>query len=492
MKKSTLYRLSYIYLALPLFIFFTTWLDFGIGLIVDLLYGFAFYKGFPKDGDENIIIDKKQWIFLITISFIWCFCAGIGYFYYQSFDYHFKNAVFRDLINYDWPVFYDRANTPMVYYAGFWLIPALIGKFLIFCGVGGHISFIVANIFLLAITILGTIIVFLHLINIIGNENLKKVAIVILGFIFFSGLDIVGYKYFTIMKQPFLHHLEWWATFIQYSSITTSMFWAFNQFIPVAILILTIYKEQNIKTFGLLILSSLFFAPYPTLTIGVIMVAITINKILLSSNKIHFLIENVFSITNIISVFWMLPIIVLFFITNSEGMYGYYYIFSYTTPVRLILFYIIEFLLYALIIYPKYKKNLIFNVLLVGFFAIPFLRLDQQNNFCMRASIPLIILFYCYIYSFIFDNKYKYSKYALILLLCIGACTPIVEFYRGFYNITEQKKLNLTADEIYTLNNKYIRMPVFGFDVNHQYTAQNYKTDIFWQWFAKKTRGLND
>ena len=173
-------------------------------------------------------------------------------------------------------------------------------------------------------------------------------------------------------------------------------------------------------------------------------------------------------------------------------MYGYYYIFSNTTPVRLILFYIIEFLLYALIIYPKYKKNLIFNVLLVGFFAIPFLRLDQQNNFCMRASIPLIILFYCYIYSFIFDNKYKYSKYALILLLCIGACTPIVEFYRGFYNITEQKKLNLTADEIYTLNNKYIRMPVFGFDVNHQYTAQNYKTDIFWQWFAKKTRGLND
>ena len=222
------------------------------------------------------------------------------------------------------------------------------------------------------------------------------------------------------------------------------------------------------------------------------MVVLALNNFIKSPNKLNFVIENIMSIPNIISVFWILPIIVLYFISNSEGMYGYYYIFSYTTPFRLVLFYVIEFLLYALIIYPKYRKNLIFNVLVVLFLAIPFLRLDQQNNFCMRASIPLMILFYCYIITFIFDNSYKILKYILIVLLCIGTMTPMTEFYRGFHFVAKEKRINLVADDIYTLNNRYIRMPIFGYDVNHQYTAKEYKTDIFWQWFAKKTKGLND
>ena len=65
---------------------------------------------------------------LLALAAGWCFFAGIGYFYYQSFDYHFRNAVFRDLISYDWPVFYDKADTPLVYYMGFWLVPAALAK----------------------------------------------------------------------------------------------------------------------------------------------------------------------------------------------------------------------------------------------------------------------------------------------------------------------------------------------------------------------------
>ena len=147
MKTSTLYRLSYIYLALPLFVFFATWLDFCVGLIANLRLLLAFYKAFPKLSNECLNLNYKQCGFIVLIAFMWCFFAGIGYFYYQSFDYHFKNAVFRDLINYEWPVFYDKANTPMVYYMGFWLVPALVGKVFLACGVSSHYAFIIANIF---------------------------------------------------------------------------------------------------------------------------------------------------------------------------------------------------------------------------------------------------------------------------------------------------------------------------------------------------------
>lgn len=30
-------------------------------------------------------------------------------------------------------------------------------------------------------------------------------------------------------------------------------------------------------------------------------------------------------------------------------------------------------------------------------------------------------------------------------------------------------------------------MPVFGWSANHQFTAKNYRTDIFWQFLATKT-----
>jgi hypothetical protein len=29
-------------------------------------------------------------------------------------------------------------------------------------------------------------------------------------------------------------------------------------------------------------------------------------------------------------------------------------------------------------------------------------------------------------------------------------------------------------------------MPEFGWDANHQFTAQNYRTDVFWQFLAHR------
>ena len=491
MKISTLYRLTYIYLSLALFIFILSWLDLGVGLVLGILFGTAFYKAYPLSDDEKLNLPPKGMLIILAICLIWCFCAGIGYFYYQSFDYHFRNAVFRDLINYKWPVFYDRANTPMVYYMAFWLVPSLFGKFFIAIGISKNLSFMFANVILFIYAVFGVFLLFLHIIKASKANNIRNILIVIIGFMFFSGLDIIGHKYFQIVKQPFEYHLDWWATFIQYSSHTTSMFWVFNQFIPVGLLILLVYNERNIKNFGFLIVLSLFFAPYPTASIGLFMIAYAISQMLKSKNKKDFLIENIFSISNIIGVFWLLPVVILYFITNSEGMYGYYYIFSYTTPFRLVLFYVLEFLLYVIVMLPRYKKDLFFNLSIVMLFLIPFLRLDQQNNFCMRASIPVMIIVALYAVRTLIDNKKDICKYALIILMLIGSATPIVEFYRGFHYVTEAKKINLVADDIYTLNQRLVVMPVFFWDANHQFTAQTYKTDFFWQFLAKKTRGLN-
>lgn len=486
MKLATLYKLTYLYLAAPLFVFILTWLNAGCAVLWGLLLCCAFYKAFPKKENSEIICNKQSLTIIAAFAFLWCFFAGIGYFYYQSFDYHFRNAVFRDLINYDWPVFYDKADTPLVYYMAFWLIPAGIAKFFHLFISNQQTLFLIGNIVLYLYAVFGTILIFAHLLHAVKAKTKKQISLGILLFIFFSGLDIIGYTFFKTMQQPFAYHLDWWASFIQYSSITTSQFWVFNQFIPTALLILLVYNERCLKNYGLILAFALFFAPYPTFGIGLFALADATQKFFQNHHKISFIGNEIFSIPNLVGVFWIIPLLVLYFITNSEGMDGLHNIFKSTTPQRLLLFMLLEFLIYVSILFPAYSKDIFFRTMLISLIIIPFLRLDQQNNFCMRASIPAIIMLAVFIISFILENHHKYPLQTALLglLLIIGAVTPLTEFYRGFHNIAQAQKIALVQDDIYTLNQRFIRMPEFGFDVNHQFTAQNYRTDIFWQYIA--------
>ncbi len=488
MKTSFLYRLTYIYLALPLFIFILSWLDYGIAFLLSLIFCYGFYRAYPKVADETEIGSKRLLLILGEIAVIWCFFAGIGYFYYQSFDYHFRNAVFRDLINYSWPVFYRRAHTPLVYYMAFWLFPASVAKFFGFFISDKHSLFMFGNVVLFFYAVFGVYLIFAHLMKALDIKGTKQAISAIILFIFFSGLDIIGHSFFLIVEQPFEYHFEWWATFIQYSSITTSMFWVFNQFIPVALLILLIYNERKISNFGFIVALSLFFAPYPTATIGLFMTIYAVSCFCKSSQKKDFIKFEILSFQNLIGVLVLLPLCVLYFITNSEGMDGWHYLFSYTTPQRFILFLVLEFLLYVVILYPQYKRDMFFNVMFYSLLFIPFFRFDEQNNFCMRASIPSIIILAIFVIRFLLVQCHQHPiKTALLsCIFLIGAFTPCVEFYRGIHYTMEAKKLALVQDEIYTLNGAFIPMPLFGWDVNHQYTAKTYKTDIFWKYLAKR------
>ena len=489
MKLSTLYKLTYIYLGLPLFVFILSWLNFGFAALFALLFAGAFYFAYPREAyEESADFNRKSLVLIATVAAIWCFFAGIVYFYYQSFDYHFRNAVFRDLINYDWPVFYPLANTPLVYYMAFWLVPASIAKFFGLFITDRYTLFMLGNYVLFIYAAFGVALIFAHLAQALKVRTVKQISAGIALFILFSGMDIIGHTYFTIIPQPFEYHLEWWATFIQYSSITTGMFWVFNQFIPVALIILLVYNERKISNFGLLAALCLFFSPYPTAGIGAFMLAYAGVCLFNSPDKKQFWLDEIFSAQNIIGAFGLLPLAVLYFITNSEGMDGWYYVFDFTTPGRLLLFMVLEFLLYIAVLFPQYCRNVFFQTMFISLLLIPFLRLDQQNNFCMRASIPAIVMLAVFTIRFLFEERRAHPVKTIVLciLLAIGAMTPLTEFYRGIYFIGKAHKVDLVRDEIRTLNDAFIPMPEFGWDVNHQYTAKEYKTDIFWQYFSKK------
>ncbi|WP_027205180.1 hypothetical protein [Butyrivibrio fibrisolvens] len=81
--------------------------------------------------------------------------SGIGGFVWQRTDFHARNALLHDLIDYSWPVIYE-SGSGLVYYLTFFLIPALVGKVL---------GFKAAEVVLYIISVAGVIIVFLLLVS---------------------------------------------------------------------------------------------------------------------------------------------------------------------------------------------------------------------------------------------------------------------------------------------------------------------------------------
>lgn len=433
MPITYLYQAAYIYLALPVLIFLLGWLNWGVALVISFIFILGLYQVLVHNR-ENMTwqISSTTLYAAVVLAFLWCFFAGIGYFYYQSFDYHFRNAVFRDLINYDWPVMYDRADTPLVYYLTFWLPAAALAKFAALSISSPHTVFLIGNIYLYIYAVIGTILIFLLLAAAVKATGWRQTIATMLIFMFFSGLDIIGYSFFQIVKQPFAFHLDWWATFMQYSSLTTSMFWVFNQFIPTALVVLLIFNERKTENFGFLIAMLLLFAPYPTAGVGILMLFYAARKFLKTADKKLFIKNDILSVPNIIGVFFLLPIAVLYFITNSDGIDRLHYLFDFTTLGRFLLFITLEFMLLSAVLCRRYARDIWFQATLFSLIFIPFFRIDQQNNFCMRAAIPGLIILAVLTINFLLENLRERKNYILsallTVLLLIGAVTPAFEF----------------------------------------------------------------
>jgi hypothetical protein len=114
----------------------------------------------------------------------------------------------------------------------------------------------------------------------------------------------------------------------------------------------------------------------------------------------------------------------------------------------------------------------------------------QQNNFCMRASVPALVMLSLFVIRFLLEHiqqrNFGILTCLMLWLVILGATTPLMEFYRGWHYVAEAGKINIVQDQIRTLDKAYVRMPVFGWSANHQFTAKNYKHDIFWNYLAKK------
>lgn len=490
--KKNIIGISLIFIIVPIIIFLFGFLKIYWAILFSIIILLCYYKIWNNEKiiDNNIKFTKIELIVSVIIILIWLFFSGIGNFSYQNTDWDVRNAVFRDLIEYEWPVIFSTGKIEhatedvlhtdkigFVYYFTYWLPAALIGKVF---------GLTIANIFLYIWTFV-IIMLILYLLKV----YLKKNTYLILYFlIFFSGMDILA----IINKSDIfgIEHLEWWSIIIQYSSNTTLLYWVFNQSIIswlITILILIVKKESSI-----LFIAPLLFAYSPFATIGIIPIVgyLIIKKIFMEKDKKNKIIKLIFS-TEMLNILLILLVFGTYYLSADSSISKRGFILnliSMKMSVFIILYCIfifVEVFIYFLFIIKNKKYNDgLFKIICIELMLIPFYKMTKANDFCMRVSIvPLFILMIYFIrYVSEIKKQEKITKIFVILIVLISIVTPLHEIFRSFYFTLSNNEDNIKDKKIYSIGNPKTEA---GFRLcNEQFYNKNLGKEFFSKYLLKE------
>lgn len=467
--------ISYIYLILPFIVFAIGWLGkrYWIPMIPILVY--CCYKACKDSTDYWTPQMHKEevlkMLFIILVICIWVYFSGIGKFVFQNTDHRCRNAIFDTLVLKEWPVInYDIdfskfdegvTATSLVYYIGFWLPSAVVGKiFGLSAGYGFQFFWAVLGIFLVYYFICAR------------REKLVLWPLAIL--IFFSGMDIVGQhlrgqNIFAITNDV---HIEWWVEPYQYSSMTTQLFWVFNQAIPAWLCTIFAYMQKNNRSLIFILACCMLSSTFPFVGLLVLVIFWMFNRkyevrgakrgfvkeYLYCWSKDTLTIQNILG-GGIIGIFSF-----LYLTSNISGnkimdvsMISANY---ENNLLKYITFIIVEIAVYFLLLYKAKHKDGLFYCILICLCIIPPIKVGMAGDFCMRTSIPSLFILMLFVMDGLEWAKKENEKAiyrGLIVALCIGAITPLHEFTRTFKETvdrvnSEQQVYSETLDFTTLLN----------------------------------------
>ena len=533
---SRLRLISFIYIALPILCFFLGWLKWYwailacTALIVCLLDSNArsrLGKLFSKMGkgntsdsdteDKRLEISKSALITFFVCSCIYLIFCGVGRLWAQSYDLAWRNAIFRDIILRDWPVYYDRFEGALSYYIGVWLPAAIPAKIVFMLSDNSEVAFTVGNLAFLVYYTIGLCIIFLLLTFYFQVTKNKQIFLIVIGFILFSGMDILG-KFVIETGSGFNDmHLEWWSGF-QYSSLTTCLCWVYNQALIPWICTALLLHEKKVSDYIFIGMACLFCGPFPFIGFFIYAVALGILRLadMVKAKKGKTFLREIFSVSNVFATLLVFPFIGSYLMSNSfMNAKGVGNAFSYALTwdgsyyLLYAIFVLFEFGIYAVLISKANKKNPLFYITVVQLLVYPFINIGINSDFAMRASIPAIFLMFVLCYQYLLTNsviipteetelvgKTKTDMFiaktnivyvTLVLCLIIGSVTPGFEFARGIKQVSE-RGINDKETDYITLDRDSNPNPHFTSWPPVSFVTLDYDDVFFYKYFAKDRR----
>ena len=437
----TLFLISIIYLAFPGILFILFWIKpIYIPLIlIPLAMSFMVeYQKIKWSRSPHLLLLNffKQVKVPLMLAMLWTSIFGAGVLGPKTGDQVKNLAIFRELFVNKWPVIFENFPGSMhflSYPLGYYLVPAGIAKLF-----GWKLGLICVSLW---VTI-GIALVFLW-IKILFP---KRFLLAILLFVFFSGLDILGYIAKGAGLPEASTHLEWWSgwTFLSYSSNALVMGWssqhAITQWLVPCVLLYCVRSNKlEIHTF-LFVAALGFFWSHLTI-VGLIIFLPLFTK----SKKLDWLNwKNLYPLPYI-------ALVLIFYSSKSPGSIPINTIWNLWSPhyiaARLPLFIFLSFglislILHLFLIFESSDEKKLFYASVSLLLLVPTIHMGWSNDFSMRvSSIPLFAIWFFAVQlsNQALETKNAGLKLVLVVYFFFASFNPLNEMFRQITQIAPQQ-----------------------------------------------------
>lgn len=447
---------AYIYLGVPVAIFFVGWLKWYLAFCLIALLGVALFCGLRDSTDHvsYLEISPVSLFIIIIVSILWVLSSGIGGVVWQRADWNARNALLHDLINNSWPVIFEDGGG-LSYYLCFWMVASVIGK---------SFGWQAANAALVLWSMVGLLLIMVLLLNLfkLDNSSLshKKLIIVLAIFVLFGGLNVIG-QFLVFIKgkgSMSFESIYGWTKY-QYTPNNGLLEWAFNQAVPawiVAVLLNNDIREKRIDRHGLMLMLLIPYSPFAAL--GVVP--------LLAIDALKSRFKGAFSIANIMALVSILPVFSAYYLCNGSlngntdlspvGILRLDYGSVAYNVFIVLVFLVLEVGIYTVLIWNKYKDDLMFKAVILSLLIIPVVRIGPTRDFMLRGSIIPLFMLMCYVIETLFDKEFRKNRIwfvALVLCTVVGAYSGMGDFLLTMEKTMDSEVHNV-ADDVRSMNNR--------------------------------------
>lgn len=424
--------LSLAFLLLPNFLFTWGWHHVWLALPASLVFLYLTYeylktsKASVDAKPEQDSISPAALFGCFAIALVWVAFSGIGGFGLQNSDYTKHNAIFIDLMRLPWPAHYPSTIVTegqprfLVYALAHYLPAALVGKFA---------GWKIANYFLFVWDIFGT---GLALTWVIRIARLQKWYFILL-FPLYSGLDLLGH-YVSKGALPKLgDHIEWWESYVQFSSNTTMLFWVPQHAIAGWLAAALTAHSIRLNKGMLSVVPFAFIAIWsPLVTMGLFPFVF--------AGLLFKEIRGTWSWGLLAGAAVILLLNIPFFGANDMSFpHGFFDGFDgkASSISKLILFYGIELLVFLIPIKMLLRgigknEQLLLVVSAICLFLFPTYKLGAAHDLAMRGSVSALFLLACFVLRTLHSGDQRRIAYqVLAIAFAIGAFTGLSEISRS-------------------------------------------------------------
>ncbi len=500
MNKRIVNRMALGYLLLPLLIFAVGYLKWYVAVVTLVVAAVAVWQVCRSLADTEVESRPVPCQpLLLGVAVAITFLLGVGGYYTQSGDFIAKNPILNDLVLEPWPVIVRPQTMSreiqqicgsqplgLVYYFFFYLPAACVGKL---AGIAA------ARLALFVWTAAGLYILLNQLAHYVNKDkgiSKRQIVLLVVLFVFGGGVDAIGYifrqSYNILQEHARLVGLamDGWCRYADYyftcyASHWTSLYWCFNQSIPIWMMTALVVDSRKISIIGFFYSFTLLYSPWAAMGMLPIVACYAVSRMVSDTREVR----QVFSFSNIVFPLCVLLLAGTFYMSNNTPLEDKGWFWEFLSPsvfvVRYVAFIAVELGVYVYLLRSKLGKDWLLTASVITLLLIPLYKMSGPNDFLMRASLPALFVVFMFWLRWCFEN-WRLKRRLIIVIVFLSSFVALHQMVVDFRRTVANKGAVLACPDESYCNTDNPKVATLG---ERQFFAHDYGKTFFWKYLAR-------